>query len=494
MTAPDKYKLAFEISPVPLLLASYSGEILLTNSLLDQLFEYNPHELVGQSVDILVPDGTRHQHKAYRNKYFDNPEKRKMGQGRDLRGLKKNDAEFPVELGLEPIDLDGQPCALVVAIDIRERLEQEHNLKTAMNAAASSITMVDAEQNIVFANKSTLILFGYEHQELMNKPIELIIPAKIQRKIEQNQQQVKTPNQENSPTQDTNLWVKHKSGRNIAVEIEMTPVVYDDSTSTMYTIVDLSEKNKAAKDLAKKSKELAAANLELTQFAYSASHDLKAPLTSIAGLINICLEDLEDGDLEEVKSNLKKCADITTRSAKKVEDILKIARISHDVSLSEPTNLKQSIEQVWLDLSGVNPKNIQFLLDLQHQDPIDLEPQTFKVILENLLSNAIRYIDNGKDTHSIQVNTKREENNLVLGVKDNGIGIPAAHQQAVFQMFKKIDERSQDGLGMSLVKKQIDRLNGSIKFDSTEGLGTEFTVTFPLIHGEADEHSNSDSR
>lgn len=476
----DKYRLAFDISPVPMLLVSSSGEILLTNDLLDQLFEYKPTELAGKNVDVLVPESTREHHPVLRDAYFKLPSKRQMGQGRDLSGITQTGQIIPLELGLDSVIIGDEVCALVVALDIRHRKQHEGRMNLAMDAAASAMIMVDKDGLVVFINKAAVALFGYEESELLNHPVERLVPREIRRAHPVYRGSFMNSSEARAMGKEKDLYALHREGHKIPVEIALTLVETPSGKMVMSTIIDLTERVAAGREAAKKAEELADVNHELSQFAYSASHDLKAPLSSIVGLLNICLEDLEEGNASEVRENLKKCLQISARSASKIEGVLEIARVGRDGVTLESTDLTQAIREIWLDLTGANENRIQLMLDLKHADPVLIEPQTFKVIFENILSNAIRYGDARKSKHSIEVKTTSDESYIYVHVADNGMGIPQAKQHVVFHMFKRIDERSGDGLGMALVKKQVDRLGGNITFKSAEGEGTEFIVSLPL--------------
>lgn len=480
MPSLDRYRLAFEISPVPMLLISSHGEILLTNALLDKLFEYEPKQLLGQNVEILVPESIKKHHPELRDAYFRLPIKRQMGQGRDLTGITQVGHVIPLELGLDSVTIDNEVCALLVAIDIRQRKLHEGRVNVAMNAAATAMLMVDEQGMVTFVNNAAVALFGYEESELLNHPVERLVPKEIQRVHPVYRSSFNNASRARLMAEEQELFALHREGHLIPVEIALTPVETPSGKVVMSTIIDLTERVAAAQESAKKSEELALVNSELTQFAYSASHDLKAPLTSIVGLLRLCIEDLDDGNVAEVRENLEKCLQVSDRSAKKIEGVLKIARVGSGAVVRESVDLAQIIRETWLDLTGANKSGIELSLGLKHRDPVFIEPETFKVILENLLSNAIRYGDEKKSKHCIDVKTHGHKSGIRLVVSDNGIGIPQAKQPAVFDMFKRLDDRSGDGLGMTLVKKQVDRLGGDITFTSTEGEGTVFSVSLPL--------------
>lgn len=478
MSMINKYQLAFDISPVPMLLVSGDGEILLANSDFLELFEYDAEELIGMSVEALVPEPIRGHHPELRNAYNRVSTKRSMGAGRDLFGVTRNGNVIPLELGLEPVSDGGETMALVAAIDIRHRKIHEERMHRAMDAAASAMVMVDERGQIVFVNKAASSLFGYEEDELLGRPVEMLIPEEFQRAHPVYTGSFMNNRTERSMGLGRDLFARRHDGSRIPVEIVLTPVDSPTGKMVMSTIVDLSERVAAAEEVAQKSAELAALNVELSHFAYSASHDLKAPLSSITGLLKICIEDLDDGSLDEVRQNLIKVVEISDRSAKKVEGVLRIARAGRDGMPVSSIELEEVIREIWLDLTGGGGPT-QLLLDLKHTAPFVTELPTLKVILENMLSNALRYADETKPKHIIRISSEAAQNGVQISISDNGIGIPEKNIPMVFQMFKRLDDRSGDGLGLALVQKQIDRLGGLITLQSTEGEGTTFSFTLP---------------
>ena len=493
MAPLEQYRLAFSISPVPMLLVSSTGEILLTNPLFDSLFQYSPAELVGQNVEVLVPESHREHHPELRGAYFRHASKRNMGQGRDLNGITRNGDVVPLELGLDSVTIDGEVYALVVAIDIRCRKQQEQRMALAMDAAASAMIMVDDQGLIVFVNKAAASLFGYDEKELLAKPVELLVPDEIKRVHTVYRSSFMSSAEARPMAKELDLFALHHDGRKIPVEIALTPVDTPNGRMVMSTIIDLSERIAAEQAINAKSAELSLVNKELSRFAYSASHDLKSPLSSITGLLRVCMEDLDHDCVDEVRTNLEKCLQISLRSADKIESVLKIARVGADPSAYEQVDLQLLINEMWLDLTGRNENNVQLSLEFDHDVPVFTEIASLKVILENLLSNAIRYLDTEKTTHMISVSTSNSTENLVIRVADNGVGIAREFHLVIFDMFKRVDERSGDGLGLALLKKQLDRLKGTISLQSESGEGAEFTVCLPLVNRNDHENTSRSS-
>lgn len=478
MSILEKYELAFQVSPVPLLLVSSHGEIILANDDFSALFEYDPGELIGLNVDRLVPAAQRAQHGHLRTTYHAAPSKRSMGAGRDLFGVTKTGTIIPLELGLEPVKNGQDHMALVAAIDIRHRKVHEALMQRAIDAAASAMVMVDDHGQIVFVNKAAVKLFGYREDQLLYHPIKLLVPDEFKDAHFAHMQKFQSAPATRLMGRGRDLWARRCDGSKVPVEITLTPVDTPTGQLVMSTIVDLSERVAAQQQTNLKNAELAALNEELSHFAYSASHDLKAPLSSIAGLLSLCIEDLDSGNAEDITRNLEKAFQISRRSAMKVEGVLKIARAGRETLPRETINLDQMIKDIWQDLIGAKT-DTALILSLDPGATIVTESPTLAVILENILSNAVRYIDYGKESHEISITSKSLTDGVSIAIKDNGIGISAQNLTVIFQMFKRLDERSGDGLGLALVQKQIQRLGGTIEVQSTEGLSTTFTITLP---------------
>lgn len=475
-----QFKFAFELSPVPMLLVSETGVIMLTNQLMDDLFEYDTGSLVGKQVEILVPESVREHHPGLRNSYFAYPVKRNMGQGRDLHGTTRTGKDIPLELGLDTVEVDGEVCALVVALDIRQRKLHEQRMNLAMDASASAMIMVNADGRIVFVNKAAQSLFGYKEDELLDFPIEKLVPEEVKKAHPVYRTSFMNACKPRPMAKERALCALHRTGRLIPVEIALTPVDTPDGRMVVSTIIDLSERVRAESAMAAKHRELGLLNEELMQFAYSASHDLKAPLSTITGLLELCLEDLDDGGLDSVREVLQRTLKISVRSAEKVEGVLEIARATRSPIAAESIDLDSMVNDIWMDLTGGELAGVRLVVNTKYSDVVFLEKNTLHAILENLLSNAVRYVDHGKALNTIEVNTSKGEESITIEVADEGIGIPEDSQAMVFDLFSRIDERSNNGLGLALVKKHVDRLQGSIAVKSTQGVRTAFTLTLPL--------------
>ncbi|MEQ1824503.1 MAG: PAS domain S-box protein [Pirellula sp.] len=175
----DHFRLAVEAAPVAMLMVDNQGAIVLVNRQTEQMFGYSRQELLGQSVEMLVPQRFRDRHPQLRSGYFDAPQTRSMGAGRDLYGLRKNGQEVPIEIGLNPIMTAEGDFALASVIDITERRqadEARQHLIGVIEHSDDAIISKDLQGTIRSWNQGAERIFGYSAEEAIGQSITLLIP------------------------------------------------------------------------------------------------------------------------------------------------------------------------------------------------------------------------------------------------------------------------------------------------------------------------------
>jgi len=162
------------------------AKITMVNAQIETSFGYNRDELLGQPIEMLVPERFRTHHSAYRNSFIANPTTRPMGAGRDLYGLRKDGSEFPVEIGLNPIETEQGVMVLGTIVDITERKQAEEKLRRSqeqlagvIGSAMDAIITVDEEQRIVLFNAAAERMFLYPSEEAIGQPLDRFIPKRF---------------------------------------------------------------------------------------------------------------------------------------------------------------------------------------------------------------------------------------------------------------------------------------------------------------------------
>lgn len=478
--ALDRYRLALEIAPLPMLLVAPSGRIALSNADADRLFGFVPEGLVGHPVDQLLPETLREAHVRMRAEYFVRPEKRAMGAGRELQGVTRDGEALPLELALEPVTLGAETWALVVAIDIRPRKRLEEQARTRLDAADCAMLGTGPEGRILFANHAAGTLFGYPCSELVGMPVNRLLARSIRSDFAAQRACAIRDGQRRRLGVDGITRARHRDGHTFPAQIGMTPVDTITGTEFVLTVVDLTERQAVEQAVAAQTAELQSLNRDLAQFAYAASHDLKAPLATLAGLLHFAREDLTADDLDDAAENLDIALEVTDRAVQRVEAVLQIARDGEQRPPPRNVPLAPMLDEIWQDMSAALDVPAVLLTDLDHRGPLWLDVTALRTVLENLFSNAVRYRDPEKPCLELRV-TSHEAPGAGLGltVTDNGIGIAPDQMPRLFDMFYRGDARSGDGLGLALVRKEIQRLGGEITVESTPGEGSCFTLTLP---------------
>jgi signal transduction histidine kinase len=229
-----------------------------------------------------------------------------------------------------------------------------------------------------------------------------------------------------------------------------------------------------------KNRNLIRVNKELDKFVYSASHDLRAPISSLQGLIEVM--QLED-DMSQFKIYLNLMSESLNKQDKYIKDIIDYSRNTRKQKTISEVNLKTIIDEAIVQHKFTKEsENIKITTNLEVEQ-IKSDELKLKIIINNFLSNAIKYCDPKKENQSLHIKSYRDKNCIKIEFIDNGIGIDLAYHDKIFEMFFVTNSANNgSGLGLYIVKEAIENLNGSITVCSEVAVGTTFIVTIPEKH------------
>jgi len=237
-------------------------------------------------------------------------------------------------------------------------------------------------------------------------------------------------------------------------------------------------RKKAEDKLKITNQQLRKANVELDNFVYKVSHDLRAPIASVLGLVNLAKR-------ENKFDTLKQYFDMVGKSAVQqdlfIKDILDISRNSRLMVDKKKIDWQKLIDDTFDQLKySVKDKSIDRKVSISGSSSFYSDQRRIKVIFNNLISNAIRY-SNGKDPR-IEIDVIINKTKADIVIADNGVGIDKKHQKKVFEMFyRATDINAGSGLGLYIVKESVDKLNGDIDMISDLGKGTKFLISLPNL-------------
>lgn len=242
------------------------------------------------------------------------------------------------------------------------------------------------------------------------------------------------------------------------------------------------QKHEAAQALAKQNEALIKINKELDSFVYSISHNLRAPLMSVLGLLDLARNESNTVVIQQyhemMKSSVCKLDDT-------LKEILEYARNARQGLVVGEIDFERMINDNFERMQFMpGYERIQKQIFMEGDGPFYSDQYRLSLILNNLISNAIKYSDPAKETSLIHISIKLFPDKVSLSFKDNGIGIEQDYIQKVFNMFFRATEKNEGaGLGLYIVKEAVDKLEGTIELDSRIGKGTVFKIDLPnLIH------------
>jgi signal transduction histidine kinase len=236
---------------------------------------------------------------------------------------------------------------------------------------------------------------------------------------------------------------------------------------------------KLAEEVKAKNEDLEKANTELDRFLYSTSHDLRSPLSSIKGLINVARYDNRDS---KISGYFDMMTDRVNRLESFIKDIIDYSKNERTEIVTESVDLNLLVSDVIDNLKFVEGADtIHFEQHVNIHHPVQCDKTRLSIILNNLVANAIKYHDPCKENRWISITTNNSNGTVKLIVSDNGTGIKEEYQEKIFDMFYRGTLLSSgSGLGLYIVKQAVEKMKGRIAVNSEPGLGSTFFVTVPL--------------
>ncbi len=258
------------------------------------------------------------------------------------------------------------------------------------------------------------------------------------------------------------------------------------SAAMVYFVININYRSEAQlreneAELSKKNQDLLKLNAELDRFVYNTSHDLKAPLNSILGLVQ--LMDMSN-DIAEVRDY---SAMIKTRVSDLNKFIKEVADYSRNATL-QITLTKFKIRKVVRDaLENLRyfPGTERISIQLEIDDNLDITTDVtrLQIVLNNILSNAFKYQDKKKENSFVKVSAELKDESVIISIEDNGLGIPEEQLDKIFDMYARANDQVEGtGLGLYIVRETIEKLGGTISVEAKEGKGSTFTIRLPQHH------------
>ncbi|MEZ4776814.1 MAG: ATP-binding protein [Bacteroidia bacterium] len=243
------------------------------------------------------------------------------------------------------------------------------------------------------------------------------------------------------------------------------------------------ETNRRMANLKKVEEELKERNHQMDLFLYKATHDLKGPLTSVVGILNIAIQDCLQ---PEVRQYIEMALASTARLDNALLDLIHVTRLSKEQIRPEKIDCNALLNEVLQSINHMpERRNVEFRTDVPMLLSVRSDRNSMLSILQNLITNAMKYRRDGDYSHVVSISIFPETAGIRITVSDNGEGIRNEIREKIFSMFYRGNKKSKGtGLGLYIVKQSISKLGGTIDMESHFGEGTRFSVWLPNISDE----------
>lgn len=431
-----------------------SGRIELVNLQAERVFGYPRADMIGQPVEMLLPARFRNHHPGLRQAFFAEPQSRPMGVGRDLYGLRKDGREFPIEIGLNPIETDEGTMVLSAIVDISERKHQEERFRRVVEAAPNAMVMVNQHGVIEMVNAQAERVFGYSRADMLGQPVEMLVPDQFRGHHPRLRQSFHADPNARPMGAGRDLYARRKDGSEFPVEIGLNPIETDDGTMILSAIVDISDRKLKEQSIQQSLREKDVLLGEI-------HHRVKNNLQIVHSLL-----DLQSGQISDpaVQSMLRDSQN-RIRSMALIHQTLyqskDFAQVDFGAFLESfaPAIVSSYSLQSGPVALDINANGVQ--LPINAAIPCGL-------IVNELIANALKHAFPGKAHGRIEVTLQKVDlNSVLLSVSDDGVGLPAD---------LTIDNATT--LGLQLVTMLTAQLHGKLMIEPRQPtrFGIQFTV------------------
>jgi PAS domain S-box-containing protein len=394
--------------------------------------------------------------------------------------------KYVFDRGFLLFDDEGKAVRMIGAIqDITKQKEEEQRLKlleTVITQTKDAVVITDTDisenpiPNIIFVNEAFTKMTGYKPKEVIGKsPIMFIGPKSDRKELEKLTNAIQHFKESIIET----ISYK-KNGGEYWVNFSMIPVTNKDGVHTHWISIqrDVTKEKEQQREREQLIRELTQNNKDLKQFSYITSHNFRAPLSNLTGLLNL-LDDVpvENEELQEILNGFRRSTELLNET---IDDLVKVVIIKDNPSiLKESVFIIEIFKNVFFQLTNqINLHKPNLKIEIDPELCITINKAYMESIIINLVSNALKYRSPEK-TPTITIKAFNKDNFVNLIIKDNGIGIDLEkNHDKIFGLYQRFhDYPDSKGLGLYLVKSQIEAMGGSIKVESQVNKGTQFTIT-----------------
>ena len=396
----------FENATEGIILTNQRGVIVLVNPAAEKIFGYQVNELIGKTIEVLLPDHVRNRHEDLRKDFYKTPQNRVMGHGRDLYARKKDGTDFPVEVSLSHYQRNDELYVIAFVIDITFRKQIEANM------------------------------------------------------VQQKKELEKV-------TDDI-----RKLNMGLEAKVEERTVILKEA------LMKLEQSQHELSEALDKEREL---NEIKSRFVSMASHEFRTPLSTVLSSASLLGKYTGADDQDKRNKHINRIKDSVKHLNDILEDFLSLGKLDEGKVMASFADLdiQSLVHDTTEEMRGLLKKGQDFIYVHSGSTAVHSDKKLLKNILINLITNAIKFSDEGSP---IQINSTADDQYVTISVADKGIGIAEPDQEHLFSSFfrgKNAINIQGTGLGLHIVKRYLDLLGGNIQLESKLDEGTKITFSIP---------------
>ena len=468
----EKFSKAFNASAILVAINRLEdGKFLEVNDSFTRITGYTRKEAIGRNatdLGIWVDEGERAKiiktHKE-NNKVCNEEIRIRNKSGEILTGLYSS----------EPITIGGELCYLHTITDITEQKQSQELLRTAYQNSPLGIYIMQDEK-LQYTNPQLQKITGYSQKELLGRELLSIVAIEDSDVVRSS---TAFTLQEESPY-PCEYRILSKTGQIKWVMQTVSPIRYEGREAILGNFMDITER----KYLERKVIEYEELSKMKSDLLATVSHELRTPLATIKGYSTMMVDYLPRLSSSEIKDYLKSIDNSTDRLTKLVDNLLDTSRMEAGLLKLEksPTSIPQLIQRVVADANIMN-SNHKIVTNLNYRLPrVNIDVKRIRQVLDNLIDNAIKYSPQGTE---VLISAKRNGRELLVGVSDQGPGIPAEELSNIFDRMYRIEQRPSSGvdglgLGLYICQRLVEAHGGQVWAESTVGKGSTIQFTLPI--------------
>ncbi|MEE9297374.1 MAG: PAS domain S-box protein [Phycisphaerae bacterium] len=463
------------------------GIILSFNRAGERIFGYGEGELMGKSVNVLVPSPDKERHDEHIGRYLRTGEAKIIGLVREVEGQRKDGTIFPMHLAVSEVRLADRRLFTGIVSDLTERKRGEAErvrLATALESAGDIIMVTDQDGALQYVNPAFTRITGYTRAETIGRNPRILKSGKQDEAFYGELWETLLRGEVWSGS----VINRRKDGTLFDVQQTIAPVKDSRGRTINYVSVarDVTEQKRAEQELATTTRELKARNAELDAFVFSISHDLKTPLVTLQGYTSALEQDCAEVLSDDAKRYLGHVQEATNKIGTLIEDLLELSRVERVEDLRTSVDVGRVVEDVISEYQAqIGERGVAVTVHSGFPEVV-ADRSRLREVFDNLVSNAVKFLNNVREPR-IEIGHTQEAGEHRFFIRDNGIGMEPEYHQRVFDVFyrlKEVEDPKGTGVGLAIAKRIVERHGGRIWVESEHGQGSTFYFTLPMCEGK----------